>query len=76
MGPIGKSFEINPSAKIMIPFDSDIGTLYAFNLGLAISTDVSKWAIRPEFGICTDFTGGHFMHFGVGLTVSSGLFKK
>jgi hypothetical protein len=74
---LGKSFELNPSAKVMIPFKkNEIDTLYAFNLGAAISTDVSKWAIRPEIGICTNFQGGHFMQFSVGLTVSSKLFKK
>jgi hypothetical protein len=73
---IGKSFELNPSAKIMIPFDSDIETLYAFNLGAAISTDVRKWSLRPEIGISTNFQGGHFMHISVGLTLGSALFKK
>ena len=74
---LGKSFELNPSAKIMIPLKKDeLDTLYAFNLGAAISTDVSKWAVRPEIGICTDFQGGHFMQFSIGLTLSSGLFKK
>jgi hypothetical protein len=75
--PIGKYLEINPSAKIMIPFSSDaFDTLYAFNLGLAISSDVSKWAIRPEVGICTSFEGGSFLQFSVGLSLGSGLFKK
>lgn len=74
--PIGNVLEINPSAKIMIPFNGDIETLYAFNLGAAFSSDVRKWAIRPEIGICTNFEGGHFMHFGIGLTLSSGLFQK
>jgi len=75
--PVGKYLEINPSAKIMIPFSSDaFDTLYAFNLGLAISSDVSKWAIRPEVGICTSFEGGSFLQFSVGLSLGSGLFKK
>ncbi|MCJ7487637.1 MAG: hypothetical protein MUQ25_15930 [Candidatus Aminicenantes bacterium] len=74
---LGKSFELNPSAKVMIPLrQNELDTLYAFNLGAAISTDVSKWAIRPEIGICTNFEGGHFMHFSIGLSLSSGLFKK
>jgi hypothetical protein len=74
---LGKSFELNPSAKVMIPLrGGEIDTLYAFNLGAAISTDVSKWAVRPEVGICTNFEGGHFMQFSIGLTVSSALFKK
>ena len=75
--PFGKSFELNPSAKVMIPLKkNELDTLYAFNLGAAISTDVSKWAIRPEVGICTNFEGGHYMHFSIGLSLSSKLFKK
>ena len=75
--PVGKYLEINPSAKIMIPFSSDaFDTLLAFNLGLAISSDVSKWAIRPEIGICTTGGSGYFMQFSVGLSLGSGLFKK
>jgi len=74
--PIGKFLEINPSAKIMIPFSNDeFDTLYAFNLGLAISSDVSKWALRPEVGICTNFEGGHFLQFSIGLTLGSRLLK-
>jgi len=77
--PVAKFLEINPSAKVMIPFNSDAGdTAYAFNLGLAISSDVTKWAIRPEVGICTSpsFEGGIFMQFSIGVSLGSGLFKK
>lgn len=75
--PVAKFLEINPSAKVMIPFDNDaFDTLYAFNLGLAISSDVTKWAIRPEVGICTNFEGGHFLQFSIGVSLGSGLFKK
>lgn len=75
---IGKFLEINPSAKVMIPFDKDsFDTLYAFNLGFALSTDVSKWAIRPEVGLCTgpDLDGGTFLQFSIGFTLNSALFK-
>ena len=75
--PLGKFLEINPSAKIMIPFSSDSGdVLYAFNLGLALSSDVTKWALRPEVGICVGPGGGSFTQFSVGLTLGSRLFKK
>lgn len=77
--PVAKFLEINPSAKVMIPFSSEsFDTLYAFNLGLAISPDVSKWAIRPEVGICTDFGSGsgYFLHFSIGVSLGSDLFKK
>lgn len=75
--PIAKFLEINPSAKVMIPFKSDAAdTLFAFNLGLAISSDVTKWAIRPEIGFCTGSVSGTFMQISVGLSLGSGLFKK
>jgi len=75
--PLGKFLEINPSAKVMIPFSSDAGdVLYAFNLGLALSSDVTKWALRPEVGICVGPGGGSFTQFSVGLTLGSQLFKK
>lgn len=75
--PIAKYFELNPSAKIMIPLSNaeELRTLYAFNLGLALSTDVSKWAIRPEIGLCTTFEGDYFLQYSIGLTLGSGLFK-
>lgn len=73
---VAKFLEINPSAKVMIPFDKDaFDTLYAFNLGLALSTDVDKWAIRPEVGISTGYEGGTFMQFSLGFTLNSALFK-
>jgi hypothetical protein len=75
--PIGKFMELNPSAKLMIPLSGAEGlqTLYAFNLGLALSTDVRKWAIRPEVGLCTTFEGDYFLQYSIGLTLGSGLFK-
>lgn len=75
--PVAKFLEINPSAKVMIPFDKDaFDTLYAFNLGLAISSDVTKWAIRPEVGICMGIEGVSFFQFSIGVSLGSGLFKK
>lgn len=75
--PLSKSFEIIPSAKVMIPFSEDLRTLYAFNLGMAIGTDVRKWAVRPEVGICTRFDDtGYCLQFSIGFTLSSGLFRK
>ena len=76
--PIAKFLEINPSAKMMIPLSSgdDLAqTLYAFNLGLALSSDVRKWAIRPEVGLCTNFEGDYFLQYSVGLSLGSLLFK-
>ncbi len=74
----GKFLELNPSAKVMIPFSNGdrADTLYAFNLGAAISADVNKWAIRPEVGFCTGVRGGGtFIQFSIGFTLNSALFK-
>lgn len=73
---LGKSFELNPSTKIMIPLSAGGGGgLLAFNVGAALGPDVRKWAIRPEIGVCTSFDGGSFMQYSVGITFGSGLFK-
>ncbi len=74
--PLSKGFEINPSAKMIIPFEGDRDPYYAFNLGIAFSDDVRKWAVRPEVGICTGFSGEYLVYYSIGFTLSSGLFKK
>ncbi|MGB6867171.1 MAG: hypothetical protein WBE11_15910 [Candidatus Aminicenantaceae bacterium] len=67
--PISKYFEFNPSAKVLIPFKSEQDTLVAFNLGLAISTNLEKWAIRPEIGfLYNPGESGHFMHLSIGFS--------
>jgi hypothetical protein len=67
--PIGNSFEFNPSAKMLIPLSGDGDILLAFNLGAGISTDLRKWAARPEIGFLIDpGEEGHFTQFSVGLT--------
>ncbi|MFC1713505.1 hypothetical protein ACFL6S_07555 [Candidatus Poribacteria bacterium] len=64
-------FEINTSAKALIPLNrknSDV--LIAFNLGAGLSTDIEKWAIRPELEILLNpGEDGHFMHFSIGLAI-------
>ncbi|KAA3606333.1 MAG: hypothetical protein DWQ06_02495 [Calditrichaeota bacterium] len=70
--PISNNFEINPSGKFLIPLnqdDSDI--LVAFNLGLGISSNLQKYAIRPEIGfLINPGEDGYYKHFSVGLSVS------
>ena len=69
--PISKNIEINPSAKVLIPFKSGQDTLVAFNVGTAFSTNLEKWAIRPEIGfLFNPGESGHFMHFSIGLTLA------
>lgn len=67
--PISKYFEFNPSAKVLIPLKGEQDTLVAFNLGTAFSTNLEKWAIRPEIGfLYNPGESGHFMHFSIGFT--------
>jgi len=57
--------------------DSSNEFLVGFNFGAGFSSDLSKWAIRPEIGYLTDsyFTGGVF-NFGVALQVMLNTSKK
>ena len=49
-----KYLGINPSIKALIPLDSNTKDyLLAYNLGFGISSNLSKWVIRPEVGILT-----------------------
>jgi len=67
--PANQNFEMNPSAKLLVPTnDSDL--LVAFNLGAGISSDLTKWAFRPEVGfLFNPGEDGHFLHLSVGVTV-------
>ena len=67
--PISKYIEFNPSAKVLIPLKGEQDTLVAFNLGTAISSNLEKWAIRPEIGfLYNPGESGYFMHFSIGFT--------
>lgn len=67
--PLNKFIEFNPSAKILIPFKKEQATKYAFNLGLGLSTNLEKWALRPEIGFLYDAgTSYHYMHLSIGFT--------
>jgi len=68
--PVNKYVEFNPSAKVLIPFKSEQDTMVAFNLGAGISTDINKWAIRPEIGfLYNPGESGYFMHFSLGFSI-------
>jgi hypothetical protein len=64
-------FEINPSVKALIPFASDQETrvMFSVNLGGGLSTDLSKWAIRPEAGLLFyQDSPNPFVQFSLGFT--------
>ena len=67
--PVSKYIEINPSAKVLIPITGEQDTLVAFNLGAGISTNLEKWAIRPELGfLINPGESGSYMHLSIGFT--------
>jgi hypothetical protein len=64
--PVGKYVEINPSVKGIIGDDF----WAAFNLGLGLSSDFDKYAIRPEYGILFNpGESGHAGQFSIGLSI-------
>ncbi|HYV99184.1 MAG TPA: hypothetical protein VE967_17130 [Gemmatimonadaceae bacterium] len=71
--PVSKSFEFNPSAKLLLPLGGGSSTLMAVNVGAAIGTDVERWAIRPEVGfLFKPGDSGYAYHFGVGFSYRTG----
>jgi hypothetical protein len=45
------AFELNPSVKAFYPFAVEDPELFlGFTLGAGISSDLDRWAIRPEIG--------------------------
>lgn len=72
--PVSNAFEVNTSAKALIPFRKEQNTLYAVNLGLGISRNLRLWAVRPEVGILfdTEGEGGYYLHFSLGFTYAFG----
>ena len=76
-GTISPNFKITGATGLDF-FFGDGGNDFAWsaNLGLAISGDLSKWAIRPEIGIMKDidaFSSGSYLMWGIGTNYN---FKK
>jgi len=70
---IKDKLDITLSPKYIIPFCDDCDNFGAINIGLAISSDLSKWAIRPEYGHLYDFgSEGHVGQFSIGLSKTFG----
>lgn len=48
----GPNFELTPSLKAIYPFASEDPELFVgFHLGAGISTNLDRWALRPEVGM-------------------------
>lgn len=66
--PINDKFDINPSFKVLIPFESEIETTLAVNIGLGVKL-IENFIIRPEFGVLVNpGEEGYFSQFSLGLT--------
>lgn len=80
--PIVKNkIEFNPSVKNIISlggYGPTTGILVAWKAGFAISTDLSKWAIRPEYGVAYNISEkSQYSNYSIGLSLNlSQLFKK
>jgi len=67
--PASKNLEINVSPKILIFLEEDTDDLIAFNAGLGISDDLSKWAFRPEIGyLINPGEDGHYFSWSLGVS--------
>jgi len=70
---ITDKLDITLSPKYIWTFCEDCQNLAAVNIGLAISTDLTKWALRPEYGRLYDFgEPGHAGQFSIGFSRTFG----
>jgi len=70
---VKNKFELNLSPKYLVIFNEDSDDLLAFNFGIAISNNLSKWSVRPEYGLLYNpGNSGHFSHFSLGFSLSFG----
>lgn len=66
--PFNKNFDASVGSRYMI-FFSDSDNLLAVNFGLGLSTNLDKWAIRPEVGyLFNPGNDGYYFQYGVGLS--------
>jgi large exoprotein involved in heme utilization and adhesion len=70
--PSGRTFEVNLSGKALVPLSGG-STGFAANLGFGLSSDLDRWALRPEIGVLTYPAGeGYFPQFSVGFSYNLG----
>jgi hypothetical protein len=73
--PLSQYFEINSSAKVLIPLQKGNDPMYAVNIGFAIGPDIRRWAVRPEIGFLFNSWVGNCLHMSIGLSFSTDLLK-
>jgi hypothetical protein len=72
--PIVKDLtEVSLSTKYLLPICEDCDNSIAVNLGFSLSSNLSKWAIRPEYGMLFYPGGsGYFSQFSLGYSIIFG----
>jgi hypothetical protein len=71
--PFDRHIELTTGAKALLSLDSDNDDLYALNLGLGLSKDLTSWAVRPEVGLLRNpGEDGTFWHFSLGFSFFRG----
>ncbi|MCX6230080.1 MAG: hypothetical protein NTZ33_00930 [Bacteroidetes bacterium] len=72
--PLSKNkVELNISPKYLVSLANDNDDLIAFNFGVSFSDDLTKWAVRPEYGLLYDpKDSGHYSHFSIGFSICFG----
>jgi hypothetical protein len=61
--------DLNPSARLMMPFCDGCDTLLGFNIGVGVGLANRTIRVRPEFGIVVDpREEGVMWSFGAGLS--------
>lgn len=65
-----KTFDISFASKIDYLYeldeDSESNTFFGMTLGAGFSTNLSRWAIRPEVGLSSELADAKFISYGVG----------
>jgi hypothetical protein len=46
--------DLNPSARLIVPFCENCDTLLGFNIGVGLGPADRRIRVRPEFGILVD----------------------
>jgi hypothetical protein len=70
--PASDNFELNLAGKVLLSVKGGSAGVAA-NLGLGISSNLERWALRPEFGVLkyTD-SDGYLRHLSLGLSYNLG----
>jgi hypothetical protein len=68
--PINDNFEFGLSAGYQVFFEDDLSDFLSFGLGFGFSSDLDRWAIRPELGyqFAPEESDLGFFNFGLSLS--------